>query len=80
MFEIDNKLLLGARAELPLERYGFGTGSLFGVTALYKSQSTTAKTPTLGNEPFSSVLWGMNLRLQDTVQALTDIVNLIPGI
>ena len=80
LFEIDNKLLLGARAELPLERYGFGTGSLFGVTALYKSQSTTAKTPTLGNEPFSSFLWGMNLRLQDTVQALTDLVNKIPGI
>ncbi|WP_407442082.1 cell surface protein SprA [Fibrobacter sp.] len=80
LFEIDNKLLLGARAELPLERYGFGDGSVFGVTALYKSQSTTAKTPTLGNEPFSSVLWGMNLRLQDTVQALTDFVNLIPGI
>ena len=80
LFEIDNKLLLGARAELPLERYGFGAGSLFGITALYKSQSTTAKTPTLGNEPFSSVLWGMNLRLQDTVQALTDLVNKIPGI
>ena len=80
LFEIDNKLLLGARAELPLDRYGFGKGSLFGVTALYKSQSTTAKTPTLGNEPFSSVLWGMNLRLQDTVQALTDFVNMIPGI
>ena len=80
LFEIDNKLLLGARAELPLERYGFGAGSVFGVTALYKSQSTTAKTPTLGNEPFSSFLWGMNLRLQDTVQALTDLVNKIPGI
>ena len=80
LFEIDNKLLLGARAELPLERYGFGTGSVFGITALYKSQSTTAKTPTLGNEPFSSFLWGMNLRLQDTVQALTDLVNMIPGI
>lgn len=80
LFEINNKLLLGARAELPLERYGFGTGSVFGITALYKSQTTTAKTPTLGNEPFSSVLWGMNLRLQDTVQALTDFVNAIPGI
>ena len=80
LFEIDNKLLLGARAELPLERYGFGSGSVFGITALYKSQSTTAKTPTLGNEPFSSFLWGMNLRLQDTVQALTDLVNKIPGI
>lgn len=80
LFEIDNKLLLGARAELPLERYGFGEGSLFGVTALYKSQSTTAETPTLGNEPFNSFLWGMNLRLQDTISVLTDLVNKIPGI
>lgn len=80
LFEIDNKLLLGARAELPLDLYGLGEGSLFGVTALYKSQSTTAKTPTLGNEPFSSVLLGVNLRLQDTVQAFTDLVNAIPGI
>ncbi len=80
LFEIDNKLLLGARAELPLDLYGFGAGSVFGVTALYRSQSTTAKTPTLGNEPYSSFLWGMNLRLQDTVKALTDLVNAIPGI
>lgn len=80
LFEIDNKLLLGARAELPLERYGFGNGSVFGLTALYKSQTTTAKTPTLGNEPFNSFLWGMNLRLQDTVSALTTLVNYIPGI
>ena len=50
------------------------------MTALYKSQSTTAETPTLGNEPFNSVLWGMNLRLQDTVSALTELVNKIPGI
>lgn len=80
LFEIDNKLLLGARAELPLDLYGMGAGSVFGITALYKSQSTTAKTPTLGNEPYSSVLWGMNLRLQDSVPALTELVNLIPGI
>ncbi len=80
MFEIDNKLLLGARAELPLDLYGFGAGSVFGVTALYKSQSTTAEVPTLGNEPYSSFLWGFNLRLQDSVQALTDLVNAIPGI
>ncbi|WP_295680154.1 cell surface protein SprA [uncultured Fibrobacter sp.] len=78
LFEIDNKLLLGARAELPLERYGFGSGSVFGLTALYKSQSTTAKTPTLGNEPYNSFLWGMNLRLQDTISALTSLVNMIP--
>ena len=80
LFEIDNKLLLGARAELPLERYGFGTGSVFGITALYKSQSSTARTPTLGNEPFNSFLWGMNLRLQDTISALTTLVNMIPFI
>ena len=80
MFEVDNKLLLGARAELPLDLYGFGAGSVFGVTALYKSQSTTAEVPTLGNEPYSSFLWGFNLRLQDSVKALTDLVNAIPGI
>lgn len=80
LFEIDNKVLLGARAELPLSRYGFGDGSLFGITALYKSQSTTASTPTLGSEPYSSFLWGMNLRLQDTAQWMTDLVNWIPGI
>ena len=80
MFEVDNKLLLGARAELPLDLYGFGAGSVFGITALYKSQSTTAEVPTLGNEPYSSFLWGFNLRLQDSVQALTDLVNAIPGI
>lgn len=80
LFEIDNKLLLGARAELPLDLYGFGAGSVFGLTALYKSQSTTAKTPTLGSEPYSSALLGMNLRLQDTVNALTELVNKIPGI
>ena len=80
LFEVDNKLLLGARAELPLDLYGFGAGSVFGVTALYRSQSTTAEVPTLGNEPYSSFLWGFNVRLQDSVQALTDLVNAIPGI
>ena len=80
MFEVDNKLLLGARAELPLDLYGFGAGSVFGITALYKSQSTTAEVPTLGNEPYSSFLWGFNIRLQDSVKALTDLVNAIPGI
>lgn len=78
LFEIDNKILLGARAELPLQRYGFGEGSLFGITALYKSQSTTASTPTLGNEPYSSFLWGMNLRLQDTTHTISTIMDAIP--
>ena len=80
LFEVDNKLLLGARAELPLDLYGFGAGSVFGITALYRSQSTTAEVPTLGNEPYSSFLWGFNVRLQDSVKALTDLVNAIPGI
>ncbi len=78
LFEIDNKILLGARAELPLSYYGFGEGSLFGITALYKSQSTTATTPTLGNEPYSSFLWGMNLRLQDTSAILSKGMAAIP--
>lgn len=78
LFEIDNKILLGARAELPLMRYGFGDGSLFGITALYKSQTTTASTPTLGNEPYSSFLWGMNLRLQDTTHAISSMMDAIP--
>lgn len=78
LFEINNKILLGARAELPLERYGFGEGSLFGITALYKSLSTTASTPTLGNEPYSSFLWGMNLRLQDTTHAISSMMDAIP--
>ena len=78
LFEIDNKILLGARAELPLHYYGLGEGSLLGITALYKSQSTTATTPTLGNEPFSSFLWGVNLRLQDTSKVLSTLMNAIP--
>ena len=79
-FEIENKVLLGARAELPLTHYGFGEGSIFGVTALYKSQTTTATTATLGNEPYSSFLWGMNLRLQDTAQWMSTAINKVPFI
>ncbi|MCK9182149.1 MAG: cell surface protein SprA [Fibrobacteraceae bacterium] len=80
LFEIDSKVLLGARAELPLTHYGFGDGSLFGVTALYKSQTTTSSVPTLGNEPYSSFLWGMNLRLQDTTQWMSAAINKVPFI
>lgn len=78
LFEIDNKVLLGARAELPLDLYGFGTGSVFGLTALYKSQSISAEMPTLGNEPYSSFLWGINLRLQDTASWMTNLINRVP--
>lgn len=78
LFEIDSKVLLGARAELPLSQYGFSEGSLFGITALYKSQNTTAVTPTLGNEPYSSFLWGFNLRLQDSAAWMDSVVKKIP--
>lgn len=78
LFEIDSKVLLGARAELPLNRYGFSEGSLFGITALYKSQNTTASVPTLGNEPYSSFLWGFNLRLLDSAAWLDSLVQKVP--
>ncbi len=78
LFEIDSKVLLGARAELPLHRYGFSEGSLFGVTALYKSQNTTASIPTLGNEPYSSFLWGFNLKLLDSASWLDTLVKKAP--
>jgi cell surface protein SprA len=78
LFEIDSKVLLGARAELPLNQYGFSEGSIFGITALYKSQNTTATIPTLGNEPYSSFLWGFNLRLLDSAAWLDSLVQKVP--
>jgi cell surface protein SprA len=61
-----------------LNRYGFSEGSLFGITALYKSQNTTASVPTLGNEPYSSFLWGFNLRLLDSAAWLDSLVQKVP--
>ncbi|MDR2579694.1 MAG: hypothetical protein LBC85_01705, partial [Fibromonadaceae bacterium] len=56
LFELQSKLLLGARAEYPIKK--FGDGSLFGLTALYKNQSISTENPRLGGEPFSSFLMG----------------------
>lgn len=78
LFELDSKVLLGARAEYPLRR--FASGSLLGLTALYKSQNITSEQPRLGSEPFSSFLWGGNLRLIDSSKTMDRMVNAIPFI
>jgi len=78
LFELQSKLLLGARAEYPLER--FGEGSIFGLTALYKNQNISAESPRLGGEPFSGLLLGTNIRLRDTSQIMDKIINFVPFI
>ncbi|NLB63287.1 MAG: cell surface protein SprA [Fibrobacter sp.] len=78
LFEIDNKILLGARAEYPFR--SLGDNSLLGITALYKNQSTSQQQPRYGGEPFSSVLLGANLRLQDTAQWMDKFINALPFI
>jgi len=78
LFELQSKLLLGARAEYPLEK--FGEGSLFGLTALYKNQSVTSESPRLGGEPFSGLLLGTNVRLRDSSQVMDKIINFVPFI
>lgn len=80
LFEIDNKVLLGARAEYPLKRWGLGENSLLGFTALYKSQSTTQQQPQFGSEPFSSFLLGGNFRFQDSARWMNRFINLLPFI
>ena len=76
LFRIENKFLFGVRGELPFKR--LGEGSLFGVTFLYRSQSTSENTPHYGREPFSSALWGANLRLTDGAKWMDALVNGIP--
>lgn len=78
LFELESKVLLGARAEYPLRK--FATGSLLGLTALYKSQNITSSQPTLGNEPFASFLWGANLRLIDSSKVMDRMINAVPFI
>jgi hypothetical protein len=78
LFELQSKLLLGARAEYPIEN--FGEGSLLGITALYKNQSVSTENPRLGGEPFSSLLLGTNIRLRDTSQTMDKIINAVPFI
>ena len=76
LFELQSKLLLGARAEYPLEK--FSEGSIFGLTALYKNQSVTSESPRLGGEPFSGLLFGTNVRLRDSSRVMDKIVGFIP--
>jgi len=78
LFELQSKLLLGARAEYPLKN--FSDGSIFGLTALYKNQSVSTENPRLGGEPFSGILLGTNLRLRDSSQIMDKIINKVPFI
>jgi hypothetical protein len=78
LFELQSKLLLGARAEYPLKN--FGEGSIFGLTALYKNQNVSTENPRLGGEPFSGLLLGTNLRLRDSSQTMDKIINAVPFI
>jgi len=78
LFELQSKLLLGARAEYPLKK--FEEGSLFGLTALYKNQNVSTDNPRLGGEPFSGLLLGTNLRLRDSSQVMDKMINAVPFI
>ncbi len=75
-FQIQDKILLGARAEYKLD--GISDESLLGATLLYKSQSTTAERPELGREPFNQFLWGFNARLTGNPKWMTSLANLFP--
>ena len=78
LFELDSKVLLGARAEYPLK--GFADGSLVGLTALYKSQNITSSQARLGSEPYASFLWGANMRLVDSSRTMDRMINAMPFI
>jgi hypothetical protein len=78
LFELQSKLLLGARAEYPLKN--FSEGSVWGLTALYKNQNVTTENPRLGGEPFSGLLLGTNIRLRDSSQTMDKIINAVPFI
>jgi len=78
LFELQSKLLLGARAEYPLKN--FSEGSIWGLTALYKNQNVSTENPRLGGEPFSGLLLGTNLRLRDSSQTMDKIINAVPFI
>jgi len=73
LFAINNKLLLGARAEMPLK--DISENSLIGATALYKSQSVSQENPQFGGEPFRSTLFGANIRLTDEADWMDAFIN-----
>lgn len=76
LFEINNKLLLGMRAEFPIRK--IGDNSLIGATILYKKQSVSQEQPQFGGEPFAAAIFGANLRLADSAQWMTSFINAIP--
>jgi len=78
LFQIDNKMLIGMRAEHTIK--SLNDRSLFGFTALYKSQSTTSSQPRFGGEPFYSVLLGANMSLQDSARWMDRFINSVPFI
>jgi len=78
LFSIDNKVLLGLRAEYPIR--ALSDKSIFGLTALYKNQSSTQTQPRFGGEPFSSTLLGANLTLQDSARWMDHVINALPFI
>ncbi len=75
-FQIQDKVLLGTRAEYKLDN--LSDQSLIGATVLYKSQTTTEKQPELGYEPFSHLLMGMNTRLAGNPAWMTRFANMFP--
>lgn len=76
LFTIENKLLFGLRGEVPFKK--LGEDNLFGVTMLYRSQKTSELTPHFGAEPFSSFLWGANIRLTHTASWMDSLINALP--
>jgi cell surface protein SprA len=78
IFQIDNKMLLGTRADYEFRK--FGKGSVAGLTTLFKTQSTTSEHPRFGGEPYASFLWGANIRLTDHANWMDKFINLLPFI
>ena len=77
-FKIDNKFLLGLRAEYPIE--DLDEGSLWAGTVLYKNQTSDAERPQLGREPYSAFLWGSNVRLKGSPNWMDRLINGVPFI
>lgn len=78
LFQLENKFLLGARAEYFFNN--LDSGSVLGATALYKNQTTVQRVPQFGNEPFSSLLIGANIRMTDNANWMDKFINAFPMI
>lgn len=76
LFQIENKFLLGARAEYFFNN--LDSGSILGATVLYKNQTVDQQRAQFGNEPFSSLLLGTNIRLTDQAKWMDQFINAFP--